>query len=212
MKEQNSIVVSRLETSSFTVDDIIELMHASFVEHLDEGLHFTCSTMTAEQFSQRTANSIVFVAYREGEHELIGTATVTLRRDSGGVIYGYNEYNAVSPNAKRLGIGSRLLRESVCVVKAEGGQYIMSDTAVGAHSSVAYHLKNGFRKVGLRSYPSTNYYSYLFRMQLAPSWKWNSKIYTSARFLLSSVIVRLVFKADGTETNIGKILKSVMKR
>ena len=209
MKETEGIVISRIEQSPFTIDDVIELMHESFEEHLDEGLHFTCSTMTAAQFLQKTRGSIVFVAWREGEQQLLGTATLTIRRDARNTPYGYNEYNAVSPKAKRLGIGTRLLRERVCVVLSQGGQYILSDTATAARSSVGYHLKNGFKIVGMESYPSTNYYSYLFRKQLRIPSIWNCNIYVRLRFLWSAFRCKSIKRANGEYTLLGRVLKRV---
>ena len=209
MKERDGVVISRIEQSPFTIDDVIELMHDSFEERLDEGLNFTCSTMTVSQFLQKTKNSIVFVAWHKEKQQLLGTATITIHCDAQNITYGYNEYNAVSPKVKRLGIGTKLLKECVCVVQSNGGQYIMSDTAVEAYSSVGFHLKNGFKITGLESYQSTNYYSYIFRMQLKSPSKWNSNVYVKFRYLWSAFICKSIKKSNGQYTCLGRILKRV---
>lgn len=207
-----AVFVGALNESPFSANDVVTLMHESFEERLQQGLNFTCSTMTTEQFESRTKGSCVLVAWNSENDELLGTATVTLRKDKKGVVYGYHEFLAISPNAKRLGIGTRLLEERIIIIINAGGKYVMSDTAVGAESSVKWHLKNGFSIIGLRSFPSTNYYSYLFRRQLVPSLKWDSRFYTRMRFILSSIVVRSVFKEDGRYTFLGNILKVVFRR
>ena len=205
------IKVSPLDESSYTYDDVIALMHASFEERLKQGLRFTCSAMTVSEFRKRTKNGIVFVAWNAENHELQGTATVTLCKNKKGVVYGYNEYLAISPSAKRHGIGTKLLDARIdCILKA-GGKYVMSDTALGAESSINWHLKNGFKKVSLRSFGSTNYYSIIFRKQLAPSLLWNSIIYTSFRFWVTSIMIKSIYKKDGSMTCFGKLTKFIRR-
>ena len=206
-----NIKVTTLKESPFSVTDIVELMHSSFKEHIEEGLCFTCSTMDADQFAAKTANSIVVVAWDEETDNLLGTATVTLNKDPKGIVYGYNEYLAVSPSAKRLGIGTKLLEKRIDIIIDDAGQYVMSDTAVGAKSSVSWHLKNGFKIIGLCSYASTNYYSYLFRKQIVPSKKWDSRLYCAIRFRISSMVVKAKYHKNGTLTSFGSLVKKVRR-
>ena len=202
-----NIIIKRREETGITYEQIVSLMHESFEERLLQGLKFTCSFMTVEQYKKKTSDGIIFVAIDEDTHELMGTAVVHIRKDSVGVIYGYNELAAISPKAKRCGIGSMLLRERVCEVEKKGGEYILSDTAVGATSSVKYHLKNGFKIIGLQSYSSTNYFSYLFRKQLVPSKKWNSNLYCKYVFFKSYIITKLKLKKNGSTTFLYSIYK-----
>ena len=204
------IEISLLHESAFSYEDVVNLMHESFEERLHQGLHFTCSSMTVSQYKERTKKGIVLIARKE--NKLVGTVTLSLCKDSNNIIYGYHEYLAVHPSAKYLGIGTKLQKECVRLIVQAGGQYEISDTAVGANSSVKWHLKNGFRKVALRSYPSTNYYSYVFRKQLIPSWKWNSNLYCSTTLFISSMVVKAVYKEDGSYTIIGKLVMKIMKR
>lgn len=206
------IVITSIDVSPFSNEDVVNLLHESFQERLGQGLEFTCSTMTVDSFKNRTKNGTILVAWDSDINDLLGTATVTLRTDSKGIVYGYHENLAIRPKAKRLGIGTKLLEEHIIIVINAGGQYVLSDTAVGAESSVRWHLKNGFKIIALRSFPSTNYFSYIFRRQLTPSKLWDSKLYTSFRYHLSSIIIRMLYKEDGTNTCLGRWVSRLLKR
>lgn len=194
-----NIVVKKLDETSITYEQIADLMHESFEERLQQGLKFTCSFMSVEQYKKKTADGVVFVAIDEDTQELMGTAVVHVKK-ADGVIYGYNELAAICSKAKRCGIGSMLLNARVELVKNAGGEYILSDTAVGAQSSIKYHLKNGFKIIGLTSFSSTNYYSYLFRKQLAPSKLWNNNLFCKLVFIKSYIYTKLISKEDGSKT------------
>lgn len=85
-----------------------------------EGLHFTCSSMTVEHFKDKTNNEIVLVAWNEDSKVLLGIATITLTTNPKGVKYDYLEYVAISPSAKRRGIGYELLEEIINIVTNDG--------------------------------------------------------------------------------------------
>ena len=200
------IIIKPLFKSPFSYDEVVNLLHESFKERLDQGLDFTCSTMSVESFKRRTKDSTVLVAWDKDTNQLLGTITVTLKADSKGYVYGYSENLAIISSAKRLGIGTKLLEELIIIVVNAGGRYILSDTAVEAESSVRWHLKNGFKIIALRSFSSTNYYSYIFRRQLAPSKVWNSKFYSFMRYSLSSFIIKKLYKVDGNYTRLGQLV------
>lgn len=204
------IKIATLDQSPFSYEDVVNLMHSSFEERLCQGLCFTCSSMTVYQFVEKTSKSIILVAWQE--QTLFGMVTLTLGTDSRGDIYGYHENLAVSPSAKRLGIGTKLQTKCVETILDAGGKYEMSDTAVRAGSSVRWHLKNGFKKIALRSYPSTNYYSYLFRKQLTYSTIWNSNLYCCFRLHISCMIVKLLFRENGSLTLFGRLAKKAFRR
>ena len=58
-----SINISTISEAPFSYDDVVELIHSSFEERLKQGLFFTCSSMTVDQFMNKTENSSVFVAW-----------------------------------------------------------------------------------------------------------------------------------------------------
>ncbi len=99
-----------------------------------------------------------------------------------------------------------MLKHELGMLRGMDVRYIFEDTAVGADSSVGWHLKNGFRIVGLESYPNTKYYSYLFRLQLVPS-VWQSALWCRLAFAVSYVCCRLRKKPDGSPTLFARLLK-----
>lgn len=206
------IIINPIAESPFSYDDVVNLLHDSFKERQEQGLEFTCSTMTVESFKNRTKQGTVLVAWGKDANGLLGTVTITIHTDSKGVIYGYHENLAISPCAKRLGIGTKLLEECIIITTNAGGQYILSDTAVGATSSVRWHKKNGFKIIALRSFSSTNYYSFIFRRQLSPSQIWSSELYTSLRFRISSIIIKLLYKVDGSFTPLGRLVSTLHRK
>lgn len=210
--DKSDLIISPIESSPFSYDDVVNLLHNSFDERLKQGLHFTCSYMTVDQFIQRTKNSIVLVSWNKVCTGLLGTITLSLRKDKNSVVYGYIENLAISPLAKKQGLGSLLQNKCVKIILDKGGKYEKSDTAINAFSSVQWHLKNGFKKIALRSFLSTNYYSVVFRKQLVPSLIWDNRIITSIRFFISSLVIKAIYKEDGNLTILGETLKKADKK
>ena len=206
-----TIVIDRIENTHFTYGQVVNLIHSAFEERLSQGLHFTCSSMSEDQFRAETKKGVVFVSFDADTETLLGTMTVHIRRDKKGVVYGYAEFLAISPEAKRLGIGTGLLQELVSFIISAGGQYVLSDTAVGANSSVQWHLKNGFKIIGLQSFPNTNYYSYIFRKQFSSSGLWNTDWYPALVYWVSYVKIKSIKKEDGSFTLLGSFFKRLMK-
>lgn len=192
-----AVEIKRLEDTSFSYGDVVDLMHLAFKERKDEGLLFTCVSMTEDEYREKVKDGIVFVAYDSESGRLLGTAATSQLKNTNGLLYGVNELLAIHPDARRMGLASALLKARIDYHKNAGSDCIMSDTAVGAKSSVKYHLKNGFRIIGLFSYPNTNYYSYLFRLQLSSPSKWNSPIYCKCNFIKSFLVITLKYKKNG---------------
>ena len=206
-----SIVIKKIVETSFTYEDVIALIHESFKERLEQGLNFTCSFMTADDYKAKLGkDGITLVAYDEETNILYGTAMTHIYKDSKGCNYAYNEYLAIAPIAKRKGIGSRLLKAREDIAIENNCDYVMSDTSVNADSSVAYHLKNGFRIIGFKSYGSTNYYSYLFRKQLTPSRIWSNGLFCKMVYLKSYIQTRIIRKKNGDFTFIGSLINSII--
>lgn len=210
------VVVKKMQETNVTCEQIVSLMHESFKEREEQGLKYTCSYMDAETYQKKAKNGIVLVAIDENSGELYGTGMVHIYTNKWGAKYGYIENLAVSPEKKRLGIGSLLLRERIKFIEESGGEYVLSDTAIGAESAVKYHKKNGFKIVGLRSYKTTNYYSYLFRLQLRPSLVWNNNVLVKFIFSFSYIKTKIKFTRNGEKRMLYnlfcKVRKSICKR
>lgn len=210
MAKDQKIKCCKREEACVSYKDIVELIHESFQERLDKGLRYSCSFMTEEQYIQKTKGGIIFVAIDEESGCLAGTAVLNLRFD-GKRKYGYLEFAAVNNSYKHCGIGSLLLLLRKEAAINAGCNYILSDTSTQAESAVKYHLKNGFKIVGYESYRSTNYWSYVFRMQLTPSVLWNNNFYLKLHYLCSYIFIRLTRTINGGDTFLGKIYKKLKK-
>ena len=162
------LIIKQLHETAITWDQIADFMHESFEERLQQGLRFTCSFMTAEEFERAMGPGTVFVALDEDSGEMLGTVTLKIKTDSQGRTYGYHEYLAVSPKAKHLGVATQLATVWTAYAKDNGVQYVKSDTATRAESSVRWHLKNGFMIYAVKAFRTTNYVSYVFIKPMEP--------------------------------------------
>ena len=206
-----NIKIYRREDTDVTYKQIIDLLHSSFQERLAQGLRYSCSFMTEEQYIEKTKKGIVLVAIDEETKKLAGTTTLNLDTVSG-VKRGYMEYVAIEDAYKHCGIGNLLVEEIKKLAVLEKCSYILSDTSTQAISAVRYHLKNGYKIVGLESFRSTNYWSYVFRMQMIPSKKWESDVYCKFRYFLSWLFMHITRDINGNDTTIGKIHKVIKRK
>ena len=79
--------------------------------------------------------------------------------------------------------------------KQEGAKYVIADTAITAFDSVTWHLQRCHcHKIGLKSFSSTNYYSYVFRRDLVPRSIFITKIIYPVLFAYSYCITRMFKK------------------
>ena len=187
-------------------EELTDLFHEAFQERLDQGLHFTCSYFTPEELERQSANNIVLVAIDSSKNVLAGTVSIEIHQDDCKDAWADHYNLAVKPAYKKNGIASRLFSRFQQIVESRGCRYIKSDTAVGAESSVRWHLKNGFIPIRLRSFPSTNYYSIVFRKQLKKHWFWSNETFCCIHFALSSALCPLYRHEDGSLTVIGKLI------
>ena len=201
------IAIKRLEETSFSYEDVASLLHTAFQERLDQGLSFTTSRMSSEEFKKRGETGIILVAFNPQNHQLLGTGMTHFQNDTDGTLYADEEHKGVLPTMKRTGVGSLIERELQNLAQQNGASFIISDTAVQAKSSVLFHLKNGFFKWKLTSYPSTSYYSYIFRKQLRPDRKWDCSLYRKLFFCRSCIQTFLIKKKDGSNRKLFKHLK-----
>lgn len=205
------VIVKLLSETNTTYKDLADLLHDAFEERLEQGLHFTCSIMTAEQVEAKMKGGYVFVAFNRDTDELIGTVTIHVNTDKLGNVFGYHEYLAVSPKAKHQGVGTKLAEVWDLLLKEKRAKYVYSDTACRARSSVNWHLKNGFQIYELESYRSTNYWSYVFIKYLDDSIK-KSPFLIKLHYWWSYLFIRTTRQKDGSDTGIGKLYKKIKSK
>ena len=195
-----------LAQTNITYQQIADLQHSAFQERLEQGLHFTSSSMTALQFEEKMKDGYVFVAIDTNTDTLLGTVTIHIGTDNKGIVYGYHEYLAVSPDAKHMGIGTKMADAWTKFLKEKGAAYVLSDTACKAASSVKWHLKNGFRIYELESYRSTNYWSYVFIKYLDGSIQ-KSAFRMKLHYWKSWILIRVTRHKNGFDTRLGVLYK-----
>ena len=124
--------------------------------------------------------------------------------------FGYFEYCAIKDGYKHCGIGTKLLQARKSIAEDNNCSYILSDTSVLADSAIKYHKKNGFKIVGYESFHSTNYWSYVFRLQLKGRSIWDIGAFRLVRFCLSYVFIKVTRTVNGDDTYIGRLYKQII--
>lgn len=201
-----NVIIKKREEANISYEQIVDLMHASFEERLQQGLNFQCSSMTVDEFKKNTESSTILVAIDSDSGMFLGFDVVTIKENRKYVKYAVIQDLSISPKVKRCGVGSLLLKEGLRLVNTAGCKYIMSTTAVDAESSVKFHLKQGYKIIGLDSFPTTNYYSYIFRLYLQPS-IWQNFLFCRMKYVVSYLKTHLTKKKNGSFTLFGSVLR-----
>jgi len=191
-------------------EELANLFHEAFQERLDQGLHFICSDFTPDYLKRQSANDIILLAFDTENETLAGAAFVRILHNKNDT-WGYLSNMAIKPNYKRKGIGSKLESKRIEIAKSNGCSYVLADTAVGAKSSVDWHLKNGFRIIQMISWSNTNYYSYNFRKQLKPHPLWSNSCFCRIHFWLSALRCKLLHRENGEYTVFAQYLLCLKK-
>lgn len=202
------VLIKRLEETAVTYEEIVSLMHDSFKERLDQGLNFTSCTMSVDEFISKYSDGVIIVGFDKETNEMMAFYTFHLRQDNKKIPYGYLEQLAVSPKAKRSGIGTKMLAENCRIAASMGAKYMLSDTACDATSSVKWHYKNDFYKYELESYRSTNYWSYVFIKYLDNSIR-KSSFQLKIHYWCSCLFIKTTRHQNGSDTAFGKLCKQI---
>lgn len=176
-------------------NDITELLHLAFAEHVREGLMYMACTQSEEQTRTRVGEGVCIVALLNGK--LVGTRTLTIRGKNLHVAQ-----LAVHPDYRGLGIAVKLDDYSFEYARSKGLNALIGDTSEKATSIVKWHLKRGDQIVGLFSHSTTNYYSVVLRRAVC------GRKYTAfearLRFCLSSCLCRLLLTEGGKVRTLAK--------
>lgn len=145
---------------SFPIAKYTNFIHSVFKERIEQGIYFNCANFSTETFRKKLKNAHVIVIFDDNQ-DIIGTVTLTVFHHKG-FTYGWHEYLAISPHFRGKNVGKLLEDEVVDIAQSENLPFILSDTANLATSSIKFHKKQGFKKILLRNYKSTNYISIVF--------------------------------------------------
>ena len=202
--------ICRLQDSSFTHADVLELIKESFQQWQENGLDSVLLRYTPAEFEQNTTDAVVLVAIDTESNELIGTTTLVPHR-SKHEVGGYHKYLAVKPSYKGKGVASQLLKSCVEVAKSRDYSYILSNTSVHAEWSVRWHKKNGFKIIGYYVSTASKYFCYRFRYQLKSPSIWNSTLCAHVAFCASYLKTRAMRTQDGGMTGFGNAVLKVFR-
>lgn len=192
------IVIMELRDSTFTLEDVYNLIRDVYKERENNGIFFSVSKWSFEEFEDSLTkdNSQVIIAFDSDTDDMLGCATFFIRQNKKGRKFANFRHAVVSPFAQRKGVGRKLNDARFEIAKREDCEYVQCSTAVNAKSSVEWHLKYGYKIVALRSFNS-NYYSYIFRYQLKPSFVWNNDLFVKCIYLWSAFKTKLKYKENG---------------
>lgn len=185
MSEEQLVICRKNEEVSW--EEITELLHAAYREHAERGLEYVACCQSVEETVARVAGGICFVALLDGK--LVGTATLHIKRKKAELTQ-----IGIHPYLKKKGIGNRLLDTVINTAEKAGCDMIRCNTAEKALDIVYWYLRNGWRKIGLTSHRTTNYYSIVFCYPLrrkCSNWK------CFLRFRLLSCVCRGVYRENG---------------
>lgn len=93
------------DRGGITDNDILNLIHDSFLEHSKQGMSFTCSNYSIDHVHKLLSDSIILYAVSESGSLLGMTA---FHEVSDGKYYG--DITCISPVAKGIGIGTALYK------------------------------------------------------------------------------------------------------
>lgn len=200
------IKILRLEDTDISVEQLHLFIISVFKERLEQGLNFKIATSTLQGFESYLANndSYTFVALDPDDGTLLGTSTLVLRKRKRRE-YGHHGLWAVKTQG--LGIGTLLVKRELEFAKERRINYVESDTAEDAISSVRAHYKCGFHRAGYYSFSFTNYYSLYFRQICSDSQIKRfvyHYVFYPVRFGVYYLRTKLLYNKDGSLSVFGK--------
>ena len=177
-------------------NDIIKLIHESFVERTEDSLFFSCSNISKQEMDLYCKKRKLFCYILE--NKIIGIIFFYTKDKKC-----YEGIVATHPQYKKNGIATALFQELEKYCREKNVEYIFADTAIKAKSSVRWHEKMGFKKFKMTSFPSTNYYSWEFVKDIKNPNRFFLK--RNIHLIFSSVKCLLFWDKNGKLTKIGRL-------
>ena len=171
--------------------ELVNLLHMAFEQRTEEGLLFSCRNFSLEELKEHTSGGIFIIA--KEANEVVGMV-VMLHKKRYNIEYTTLEYLAVSPIHTNRGIASLLISSFINLAKDNGCDFIIASTASIATSSIRAHLKNGFKKFLVVSFSQTNYFSCCFIYPIKRFRIFNSSLFCTFTYSLSSFYTKLFKK------------------
>lgn len=205
-----NIQIYKIEDTTVTIEEIVNLLHDAFEERKDQSLNYHCVNITVQEFEKFREHATVFVALDEAASgKLVGTASMVIKNGRVGkhsIKYAHILHAAVLTSEKGKGISKLLDATRVEYAKSLDCHYLMGDTAISATSSVKRLLKFGYKIVFMTHHKTTNYYSYVFKYWLQPRFIEENDFLLKVGYIKSVMKTKMLFKADGQYTGFAKIM------
>ena len=208
----NGIIVKTSKEAGVSFEAIYEMMMASYVQLTDAGIDTPLLHWSQEEFQRSVRHAVVFVALDTETGELLGTHSFTANRQRG---YMHGFCLAIAPNAKRCGVGTRMLEVETERIRKAGYTYLRGTTPIVSTWSINWHLRNGYRIIGYQRRPQDNHPLYVFRKQLVPPSTchlryslYSCALFCRLRFIASYVVTRLTKDSNGNLNVLGRIIIS----
>lgn len=189
-----SVIVNRMEDTSFSRKEVFDLILDSFQERLQQGINYSLFSMSFEKYVKIVEKDIVLVAYDSESQRLLGTVTISIRENKKKETYAYMDFLATANNVKNHGVGTILFAKLKDLCAEQGCKYIESITSLKAMSSVRWHKKMGFKIIG---YKGAGVYTYLFRWDFDKKSIYNNKLFVFAYKIFTYLYMISVRKPNG---------------
>ncbi len=185
----------------FPCEEITELLHESYKEHLEAGRRYFAAIQTVEQTRERLEGTYCVVAY-DGDR-LVGTLSFRIyhkedvhnRKWYEDDTYLYIGQLAVLPSYRKSKALVLMAMKASTLEEVKECKSAFTDTSTEADALVESYLKLGFQIVDFISWETTNYYSYVFRREITG--KKFSDAYCMLRFNISKMLCMIQYTKDG---------------
>lgn len=147
------------------MEDIAAMTRDSFAIHLKNGIHFMPSRLNGTELRAFLSPPTTLFMYYAAQTP-VAIAAVSVKTDDGGTRYIPLKLITVSPEYKRLHLGSRLYEKCFAWAEKQKAAYMLLDTSTRATSAKAFHHANGFKNWYYTHFRAANYYSIVMRKDL----------------------------------------------
>lgn len=189
-----ALIVKKIEDTEFSKREVFDLILESFQERLDQGINYSLFSMSYEKYLKVVENDVILLAYDPDSRIILGTITISFRKNKKKETYAYMDFVATANNVKNHGVGSALYKEVVNLCKDNGCKYIESITSIKAYSSVRWHKKMGFKIIG---YKGAGVYTYLFRYDFDTESIYQNNLFVFGHKIVSFLYMIIVRKPNG---------------
>lgn len=199
-----------------TWEEISELLHLGYSQRAKEGLHYSAVDQPVEKTIERVGDGVCLVALLNGKlvgtesYKLIEKSKLNFKKWYYDERFYYLHSLTVHPDFTKQGIGSKIRNTIKQEAIKNNIDSLISDTAIHAKWLIKWYDRQGHKKVGLVSHPTTNYYSVVMRTPIKG--KNYSNFYRFIRYNLSLIRCVILRKTNGQLRTIPSLIKKTIMK